>query len=92
MLYKFCKLCPPESPQSRAYQSQSLQSSNPRQQADFYLQRRELDRDFAGGLFPVCSDSDGLIRLNESGLSLFWSEEIRRRQDNKVESESVASC
>ena len=29
------------------------------------------------------------MRLNKSGLSLFGSEEIRRRVDNKVESESV---
>ena len=29
------------------------------------------------------------MRLNESGSSLFWSEEIRIREDNKVESESV---
>ena len=29
------------------------------------------------------------MRLKESGLSLFESEEIRRRSDNKVESESV---
>ena len=29
------------------------------------------------------------MRLNESGLSLFRSEEIRIRKDNKVESESV---
>ena len=32
------------------------------------------------------------MRLNESGSSLFGSEEIRRRVDNKVESESVNVC
>ena len=32
------------------------------------------------------------MRLNESGLSLFRSEEIWRRADNKVELESVDVC
>ena len=71
MLYKFCKHCPPEPPQSRAHQSQSLHTmatcaAEPitaelkpttylKKQADLYLQRRKLDRDFAGGSVPFCS-------------------------------------
>ena len=35
------------------------------------------------------NDCCGLMRKNESGPSLFGSEEIRIREDNKVESESV---
>ena len=31
------------------------------------------------------------MRLNESGLSLFRSEEIQIRKDNKLESESVVT-
>ena len=65
MLYKFHEHCPPEPPQSRARQSQSLHTvatcaSEPitaelkpttylKKQADLYLQRRELDRYFARG-------------------------------------------
>ena len=57
-----------------------------KKQADLYLQRCELDRDFAGGSVPFCC---GLMRLTESGPSLFGSGEIQRRADNKVKSESV---
>ena len=32
------------------------------------------------------------MRLNESGPSLFQSEEIRIHEDNEVESESVDVC
>ena len=63
-----------------------------KKQANLYLQRRELDQDFAGGSVSFCSVHLNCllwIRLNEFGLSLFGSEEIRRRTDNTVESESV---
>ena len=42
-----------------------------------------------GPVVCISTDCCGLVRLNESGLNLFWSEEIRGRTDNKVESESV---
>ena len=32
------------------------------------------------------------MRLNESGPSLFGSEEVRRRVDNKVESKTLKMC
>ena len=64
-----------------------------KKQVDLYLQWHELDRDFAGGSVPFCSVHLNLLfelmRLNESGLSLFRSEETWRRVDNKVEVESV---
>ena len=59
---------------------------------DLYLQQRELDRDFAGSSVPFCAFKltvVDIMRLNESGPSLFQSEEIRIREDNKLESESV---
>ena len=71
MLYKFREHCPTEPPHSCAHQSQSLHTiatcatepitaeptANPhlKKQADLYLQRCELDRDFAGGSVPFCS-------------------------------------
>ena len=42
-----------------------------------------------GPVLCILTDCCGLMRLKESGPSLFRSEEIRRRADNKVESESV---
>ena len=69
MLYKFRKHCPPEPPQSRTHQSQSLHTvatcapepiiaelkptTYLKKQADLYLQWRELDQDFARGFGPV---------------------------------------
>ena len=68
MLYKFRKHCPPEPLQSRAHQSQSLHTmamcapepitaelkpmTYLKKQADLFLQRHELDRDFAIGSVP----------------------------------------
>ena len=107
MLYKFHKHCPPEPPQSCAHQSQSLHTvatcaSEPiiaelkpttyiKKQADLYLQRHELDRDFACSSVPFCS-----VHLNW----LLWINETKQVQtesvpvwgdpkDNKVESEAV---
>ena len=62
-----------------------------KKQADLYLQRCELDWNFAGGLVPFCACKlivVDILRLNDSGPSLFPSEEIRIREDNKLESES----
>ena len=71
-----------------------------KKQADLYLQWCELDRDFAGGSVTFCASKltvVDIMRLNESRPSLFRSEEIQIREDNKVESETwmfvcVASC
>ena len=54
-----------------------------KKQADLYLQRCELDQDFASGSVLFCPVLN-LMRLNESGPSLFQSEEIRIRQDNGI--------
>ena len=59
-----------------------------KKQVDLYLQRRELDRDFVCSLVPFCASKLTV----ESGASLFGSEEIRIREDNKLESESVDVC
>ena len=51
-----------------------------KKQEDLYLQRRELDWDFASGSVPFCASK------------LTGSEEIRMLEDNKVKSESVEVC
>ena len=54
-----------------------------------------LSFEFAGGLVPFCASKltvVDIMRLNKSGPSLFGSEEIRIREDNKLESESVDVC
>ena len=63
-----------------------------KRQADLYLQQCEVDRDFAGSSVPFCASKltvVDIMRLNESGPSLFRSEELQIREDNKLESESV---
>ena len=69
--YEFRELCPPEPPQSHAHQSQSLHTvamctpepitaelkpmTYLKKEMDLYLQRRQLDRDFASGSVPLCA-------------------------------------
>ena len=67
MLYKSHEHCPPEPPQSHAYQSQSLHtlaapepitaeltSTTLKKQADLYLRLRKLDRYFAAVRSVLC--------------------------------------
>ena len=77
MLYKFRKHRPPEPPQSRAHQSQSLHTiatgapepipaeltsmAYLKKQADLYLQRRELDPDFASGSVLFCAPKPTVV-------------------------------
>ena len=58
-----------------------------KKQADLYLQRRELDWDYTDGSVLFCASKltvVDIMRLNESRPSLFGSEEIRIRKDNKL--------
>ena len=65
-----------------------------KKQADLYLRWRELDRDFAGSSVRSVHLNClfRLMRLKESGPSLFQSVEIQIREDNKLESQFVNVC
>ena len=54
-----------------------------KKQADLYLQRRELDRDFAGGSVPFCSvHLNWLLWINET--KRVWTESVRVWGDTEM--------